>query len=127
MFLYPALLAPAYLGSDNGHNSEWGPYYAAAIVSLVFGLLISVQDKLDNPFNTFELPSERHAPLVCAILSLLAANSSTFYCQNSGDLRAKRSPFNIVLPNVSYLIRQLPVRPVYRGSENAYACMAASI
>lgn len=55
--IYPALLAPLYIADNQEGDESWGPYYVATLVALVFGLLISVQDKLDNPFNTYEIPS----------------------------------------------------------------------
>ena len=32
-------------------DQQWNAYFVAAITSLFYGLLIGVQDTLDNPFN----------------------------------------------------------------------------
>ena len=52
--LLPVLLAPAFARAAvlSGEGAEWSSYYLAAVVSLTFGMLNSVQDALDNPFNS---------------------------------------------------------------------------
>eukprot|EP00038_Savillea_parva_P030112 m.75530 g.75530 ORF g.75530 m.75530 type:complete len:646 (-) comp9003_c0_seq2:1431-3368(-) len=61
--VYPALMAPAYVADNDGSESPWAPYYVAIMVALVFGLLISVQDKLDNPFNAYECSDHNERPM----------------------------------------------------------------
>mmetsp|Transcript_16982 Transcript_16982/g.50106 ORF Transcript_16982/g.50106 Transcript_16982/m.50106 type:complete len:430 (+) Transcript_16982:272-1561(+) len=62
-FFYPAMLAPLYIADNDGSDEPWAPYYVAALVALVFGLLVSVQDKLDNPFNSYVVPGDEGGPL----------------------------------------------------------------
>lgn len=64
-FIYPAMLAPVYMSEnyDDVETETWAPYYVATLVAIVFGLLVSVQDKLDNPFNTYEIPSSQGGSL----------------------------------------------------------------
>ena len=58
----------------------WAAYYMGAIVSLMVGALMRVQDKLNNPFNTcgflFKPPTLNLTPVLSSPLRLTALGGS---------------------------------------------------
>lgn len=57
--MFPLVLAPAF-ASLGAHEEDqaWNAYFVAATTSLMYGLLIGVQDTLDDPFNSLQANAE---------------------------------------------------------------------
>jgi hypothetical protein len=49
--LLPIMLAPTFLAAAVGEGASWSAYFNAVVVSLVYGMLASVQSTLDDPFG----------------------------------------------------------------------------